>query len=189
MKRTLCIFALLTVVALLAPLGQTTPPAGVRVRELMLSEVFDSYGRLTQMLGTATERARAYMDTATETPRAGTTEVWRIFNHTPDTHPIHFHLVNAQILSRQRCQMGGQRRGMQGGYEGPPAGPAAIEQGWKETVRMNPHEATTVIMKFDLPAVPFKVPRSPRTGGNEYVWHCHILEHEEHDMMRPLVIY
>ena len=44
-------------------------------------------------------------------------------------------------------------------------------------------------MKFDLPAVPFTVPASPRTGGNEYVWHCHILEHEEHDMMRPLVIY
>jgi spore coat protein A len=43
-------------------------------------------------------------------------------------------------------------------------------------------------MKFDLPAVPFTVPRSPRTGGYEYVWHCHILEHEEHDMMRPLVV-
>ena len=35
---------------------------------------------------------------------------------------------------------------------------------------------------------PIAVPPSPRTGGNEYVWHCHILEHEEHDMMRPLVV-
>ena len=45
-------------------------------------------------------------------------------------------------------------------------------------------------MKFDLPAVPFTVPLSPRTGGtaHEYVWHCHILEHEEHDMMRPIVV-
>jgi spore coat protein A len=43
-------------------------------------------------------------------------------------------------------------------------------------------------MKFDLPGVPFKVPESPRTGGYEYVWHCHILEHEEHDMMRPMVV-
>ena len=44
------------------------------------------------------------------------------------------------------------------------------------------------MMKFSLPKVPFTVPKSPRTGGNEYVWHCHILEHEEHDMMRPLVV-
>jgi FtsP/CotA-like multicopper oxidase with cupredoxin domain len=49
-------------------------------------------------------------------------------------------------------------------------------------------EVTTIIMKFDLPNVPFTVPQSPRTGGNEYVWHCHILEHEEHDMMRPIVV-
>jgi spore coat protein A len=53
---------------------------------------------------------------------------------------------------------------------------------------MNPGEVTRVLMKFDLPSVPFKVPPSPRTGGHEYVWHCHILEHEEHDMMRPLVV-
>ena len=43
-------------------------------------------------------------------------------------------------------------------------------------------------MRFILPQVPFTVPVSPRTGDNEYVWHCHILEHEEHDMMRPLVV-
>ncbi len=59
---------------------------------------------------------------------------------------------------------------------------------------MNPGEVTTVAMKFDLPKVPFAVPFSPRMkamgipDGNEYVWHCHILEHEEHDMMRPLVV-
>jgi len=53
---------------------------------------------------------------------------------------------------------------------------------------MNPGEVTTVLMKFDLAKVPFNVPASPRTGDNEYVYHCHILEHEEHDMMRPLVV-
>ena len=73
-------------------------------------------------------------------------------------------------------------------YTGPERSPDKSELGWKETVRMNPGEVTTVIMKFDLPQVPFTVPPSPRTGGNEYVWHCHILEHEEHDMMRPLVV-
>jgi spore coat protein A len=73
-------------------------------------------------------------------------------------------------------------------YTGPARSPYRTELGWKEMVRMNPEEVTTVIMKFDLPTVPFTVPSSPRTGGNEYVWHCHILEHEEHDMMRPLVV-
>lgn len=59
---------------------------------------------------------------------------------------------------------------------------------------MNPGECTTLLMDFALPADPIvngqsvTVPESPRTGGYEYVWHCHILEHEEHDMMRPLVI-
>ena len=68
--------------------------------------------------------------------------------------------------------------------------PDANELGWKETVRMNPGEVTRVIMKFDLPKIPASMddPKSPRTGGHEYVHHCHILEHEEHDMMRPLVV-
>lgn len=64
------------------------------------------------------------------------------------------------------------------------------EKGWKETVRMNPMEITRVIMKFDLPVLPAAMgnPLSPRTGGHEYVHHCHILEHEEHDMMRVLKV-
>ncbi len=73
-------------------------------------------------------------------------------------------------------------------YTVPARGPDKTELGWKETMHMNPSEVTTVFMKFDLPAAPFTVPPGPRTGGNEYVWHCHILEHEEHDMMRPLVV-
>lgn len=57
-----------------------------------------------------------------------------------------------------------------------------------------PGEVTTVITRFNLPDVPFSVPSSPRLQseygitGSEYVYHCHILEHEEHDMMRPLVV-
>jgi spore coat protein A len=88
-------------------------------------------------------------------------------------------------------------------FIGPARPPDPNEAGWKETVRVNPGEATTVIMQFKLPTVPFTVPSSPRAAGtqfplglppgttgavNEYVWHCHILEHEEHDMMRPLVV-
>jgi spore coat protein A len=175
------------------------PKHPVVVRDLTLNEDFDDYGRLIQRLGTNASPGsnnqglptwgRNYMAPATETPKAGTTEIWRIFNLTGDTHPIHFHLVNVQVLSRQPFDVGRfvSKKGAVR-FTGPPRVPDANELGYKETVRMNPMECTTVIMKFDLPTTPFIVPPSPRTGGYEYVWHCHILEHEEHDMMRPLIV-
>jgi spore coat protein A len=171
----------------LVPPGVTALPPGIPVRDLTLNESVDQFGRLIQRLGTTEPLydgtfARNYEDAPTETPSTGAIEVWRIFNTTGDSHPIHFHLVNVQIISRQAFQAGRLR------VLGPPRPPDTNELGWKETVRMNPGECTTVIMKFDLPSAPFAVPASPRTGGHEYVWHCHILEHEEHDMMRPLVI-
>ena len=173
------------------PPGVTTPPPGVPVRPLTLNEDFDGHGRLIQRLGTNVvltppSFGRFYLDPTTENVTNGATEVWQIANLTGDTHPIHFHLVNVQIISRQGFNAK-QYNGV-ATFNGPPTPPAPEESGWKETVRMNPGEITTVIMKFNLPSVPFKVPSSPRTGGNEYVWHCHILEHEEHDMMRPLVV-
>ncbi len=175
---------------LLVPVGVTTPPPGTTTRPLTLNETFDEFGRLIQYLGTNIAIypgtfGRKYTDPATETPKVGDTEVWQIANTTADVHPIHFHLVNVQILSRQPFT--GQYNGTPN-LSGAPVGPLPFETGWKETVRMNPGEVTTVIMQFKLPTVPFTVPVSPRTGGNEYVWHCHILEHEEHDMMRPLVV-
>ena len=124
---------------------------------------------------------RNYMDAPTEVYSNGQTVVWDIYNNTGDTHPMHFHLANVQVIGKAPFTKVGT----------PDAAfspPDPNYRGWKETVRMNPGEVTRVIMKFTLPKVPFAVPPSPRTGGNEYVWHCHILEHEEHDMMRPLVI-
>jgi FtsP/CotA-like multicopper oxidase with cupredoxin domain len=166
-----------------------------KVRSLTLNEAFDEYGRLIQLLGTnipmnpgakALEFGRAYGDDVTEHPNAGDYEIWEIANLSADTHPIHFHLVNVQILSRQKFNV--NTYAGTPNYQGSPVGPDANELGFKETVRMNPGQVTSVLMKFDLPSVPFTVPASPRTGGNEYVWHCHILEHEEHDMMRPLIV-
>ena len=93
--------------------------------------------------------------------------------------------MNAQVISRQA--FAGYRNGVPN-LQGAPLPPPPFERGWTETVRMNPGEVTTLIMRFDLPQVPFNVPLSPRTGGHEFVWHCHILEHEEHDMMRPLIV-
>jgi FtsP/CotA-like multicopper oxidase with cupredoxin domain len=172
---------------LLVPVGVTTPPPGVPVRTLTLNETIDGYGRSTQMLG------QPYLNPPSETPLAGTTEVWDVFNMTPDAHPIHFHFVNVQIVSRQGGMGGGMRGGM---GTAPPVAPDPNERGWKETVRMLPMTTTRVIAKFDLAGAAIRTaagaviptPASPRTGGHEYVWHCHILEHEEHDMMRPLVV-
>jgi spore coat protein A, manganese oxidase len=177
-----------------------TLSVGIPVRRLTLNEAFDAYGRLIQMLGTdvapvapvgkaAPAFGRTYDEPATEIVNRGATEVWEIVNTTADTHPMHFHLVNVQVLSRQALSLKQYAGGIPN-YSGPLLAPDLNELGWKETVRMNPGEVTRVIMKFDLPATPFTVPPSPRPGinGNEYVWHCHILEHEEHDMMRPLVV-
>lgn len=174
------------------PMPPLPIPAGVFVRDLSLNENFDQYGRLAQLLGTLTPKeggeglGREYLDPATETVPAGSVEVWRIFNLSADTHPIHFHLVNVQVLQREAFTGDGVETPIVLG--GMPRGPELNEVGWKETVQMHPGEVTTVIAKFDLPVVPFAVPESPRTGGHEFVWHCQILEHEEHDMMRPLVV-
>ena len=173
------------------------PYTGVVSRQLTLNEDFDEFGRLIQTLGTTvssglnnqglTTFGRPYDSAATETPSAGATEIWQLFNLTGDTHPIHFHLVNVQIIQRQQFT-GDPSTGIT--LVGNPFPPDPNEIGWKETVRMNPSEVTTVIMQFNLPTLPASMgnPLSPRTGGHEYVWHCHILEHEEHDMMRPLVV-
>lgn len=171
--------------------GKLHLPPGIKVRHLTLNETFDEFGRLIQLLGTNEPSSpgafgRAYLDPATETPREGATEVWQIVNLTGDTHPIHFHLVNVQLLGRQ--PLDADTYNGTPSYTGPARGPARTERGWKETIRMHPGEVTSVIMRFDLPKVPFVVPSSPRTGGHEYVWHCHILDHEEHDMMRPLIV-
>ena len=195
---------LVTYTNTVAPIAPLPAPSGVPSRDLTLNEGFDEFGRLKQTLGTTAPGLVSkgfgldYLFRPTEVVSKGSTEVWRIFNLSADTHPIHFHLVNVQVLSRQPFAV------LRGRFvpRGTARGPEPNELGWKETVQMHPGEVITVIMKFDLPAVPFNVPSSPRataTGEfgmglpagqkyHEYVWHCHILEHEEHDMMRPLIV-
>jgi spore coat protein A len=163
-------------------------------RQLTLNEDFDTYGRLIQTIGTNVLQnyfpggsyGLPYVSPVTENPNAGDTEIWEIANRTGDTHPLHFHLVNCQIISRQPFDSANYNGTPT--YTGPSRGPEPNEKGWKETIRMNPDEVIRIIMKFDLPTLPFTPPVSNRTGGYEYVYHCHILEHEEHDMMRPLVV-
>jgi spore coat protein A len=156
-------------------------------RDLALFETVDVYGRLAQQLGPLSGPLE-FTDPATEVVQAGTVEVWRIFNVSADTHPIHFHYFNVRVVSRQRFRLAHGRPVFNGAPEPPEPG----EQGWKETVRMNPGECTTLLAEMPstagLAPPGVSIPDSPRTAGHEYVWHCHILEHEEHDMMRPLIV-
>ena len=139
---------------------------------------------------------QGYLDSITETALAGAVQAWDFYNLTADTHPWHFHLVNVQIVGRAIFAArpdGSPIFGSFTDFSGRPghlSPPDPNEGRWKETVRMNPGELTRVITRFDLPKLPGALgnPKSPRTGGHEYVHHCHILEHEENDMMRALVV-
>ena len=109
------------------------------------------------------------------------TEVWKILNLTEDTHPFHVHLVQFQAMTRHRYDIDGFDPDTGGTKPNQPIifdRPAAFDQnetGWKDTIRINPKELVSIAMKFD-----------GFTG--RYMYHCHILEHEDHDMMRPFVV-
>ncbi len=192
---------------------------------------FDEFGRMTANLGVeavpATPGAQTitlypYVNPSTELidgtnlPSAGIkvtpissaadgTQIWKITHNGVDTHPIHFHLFDVQVLNRVT-------------WDNIIMAPEANELGWKDTVRVSPLEDTIVALRPIIPAVPFEVPNSIRElnpmmpdgdtsmfnsvdpNGNpatpivnqlvnfgwEYVYHCHILSHEEMDMMRPV---
>jgi spore coat protein A, manganese oxidase len=158
-----------------APIALPGPVA--RTRELLLFEGEDEYGRLRSQLGTAAGGPLLWHDAITENPNLNDVEVWEIYNTTEDTHPIHIHLVQFQVLSRQkfRATQDPETGALSDIHLlGQPKPPDANEAGFKDTVRMNPGEVTRVIMKFDRPG--------------RYVWHCHILSHEDHEMMRPYFV-
>jgi spore coat protein A len=181
----------------LDPVSLLPVPNNAVYRDLTLNEGLDEFGRLFALIGTNIANPNPdfgygypYLEAGVgETMPAGTTEVWRIANLTGDTHPMHIHLQNALIVSRRPFDSANYNGTPV--YTGPARGPDANERGWKETFRMNPGEVIEIIAKWDLAPMPAGFPElelSPRTGGHEYVWHCHILEHEEHDMMHSLVV-
>jgi spore coat protein A, manganese oxidase len=166
--------------------NHTTLP--FRRRLLTLNEAVDAYGRLMQTIGGDRALGGApYESEFEERVAKDDIEVWEIYNQSEDVHPMHFHLVNVQVINRQAFS------GI-GTFTSRPVAAPPDELGWKETVKMYPGTVTRVIMKFEVPQIVtkkgkvIKTPPSPRTGGNEYVWHCHILEHEEHDMMHAVVV-
>lgn len=113
--------------------------------------------------GTAEPIPQLWSDPITENPAAGATEVWEMRNFTADAHPIHIHLVQFEVLGREAIGGGPSVAGSNG--------PLPWETGFKDTVIAYPGEITRVKAKFDIPG--------------RFVWHCHILEHEDNEMMRP----
>ncbi|MBI5375772.1 MAG: putative Ig domain-containing protein [Candidatus Schekmanbacteria bacterium] len=205
------------------PMGSSTPLT-IQFQPKAIQELFEmEYGRMNATLGVElpftnstnqTTIPLGYIDPTTETltdsitplaPAADDgTQIWKITHNGVDTHAVHFHLFNVQVLNRV-------------GWDGAIRLPDPEELGWKETVKMNPLEDIIVAMRPIAPALPFGVPESirpmdvtrpvlttswasidPITGfpttvindyvnfGWEYVWHCHLLGHEENDMMRPI---
>jgi len=178
---------------------------------------FDDYGRMAAKLGLEVAFVNAgnqnfilqnFVDPPTEVMRQDGVQIWRLTHNGVDTHPLHFHLFDVQVINRV-------------GGDGFIRLPDPNELGWKDTVRVSGLEDTIVALRPVRPPAPWPLPNSIRplnpvmpmgdtsgfsqmdttTGGAlvpavinqmvnfgwEYVWHCHILSHEENDMMRPMV--
>jgi spore coat protein A len=157
------------------------PANAVKMRDLVLSEL-DSAAPFENPIIAMINDAH-WDDPITETPKAGTTEVWRIINTTGDAHPIHVHLVQFQIIDRRLFDPDQYPGNLV--YTGPAVTPGRDERpAWKDTVISLPGTVTRIIAKFELPPE-----AHPRPGDKFlYVFHCHILEHEENEMMRPYVV-
>ncbi len=188
-----------------------------------MGETFDDYGRMSGKLGLQLPNPQAggqtfvlqsYVDPTTEVITASMTpltpaiagdgtQIWKITHNGVDTHPIHFHFFDVQLINRV-------------GWDNGVTLPDANELGWKETIRVSPLEDTIVALRPVAPKLPFKLPDSVRlldptmpegatwpgfdpitanpitvtnaktNFGWEYMWHCHILSHEEMEMMRPI---
>jgi FtsP/CotA-like multicopper oxidase with cupredoxin domain len=214
------------------PINKTTPLTLDLQPKSMHDEMggaFDAeYGRMTVQLGVEIPKSSPltqntilynYFDSPTEvlTPdvtgtQIGTlsdgTQIWRITHNGVDTHPMHWHMFDVQLINRVA-------------WDNKIREPDANELGWKDTIRINPLQDTYIALRPVVPTLPFDVPNSIRpqdptmplgtilktnifiqdpTGqpitevnhlinyGYEYVWHCHILAHEEMDAMRPIAV-
>ena len=190
--------------------GNGVADAADNVRRVGLFESVDEFGRLKTLLGTA-EPGRLhsgvdqpdgafgpllYEAPVTERPQLGATEQWEMFNFTEDAHPIHLHLVHFQAVEKRSIDFqdsdgngvpddtngDGQITYGSGAADfaqadvwiGDPVALRPEETGWQDTLQVGPDEMLSIVATFD------------RAG--EYVWHCHILSHEDNEMMRPLTV-
>jgi len=152
----------------LRPVERIAESESVQNRILTLGEKDDMSGNPMTML-----MNNAHWDMpVTENPKLDSVEIWSLLNFTDDTHPIHLHAVRFQVLDRRPFEPEDYYKGGTIRYIGATVPPAANEMGWKDTVQAFPGMVTRIITKF-----------SGYPG--RYVWHCHLLEHEDNEMMRP----
>jgi spore coat protein A, manganese oxidase len=154
--------------AALRPVVRVPESAAVRTRRLTLDE---QQNMVAESMGMLLNKTPWHMP-ITEKPVLNTTEIWELVNLTDDVHPIHLHMVRFQILDRRRFDAFQYMTSGTLRFTSPATLPDANEMGWKDTARANAKTVTRIIVPF--------VGYSGR-----YVWHCHILEHEDNEMMRP----
>jgi spore coat protein A len=145
--------------------------AATLTRTITLGEQLDGIGNSMLMV----LNRKRWHEPVTERPKLNSTEIWEFVNLTEDTHPMHLHLVRFQVLDRRVFDVFAYRNGMGLRYLAPALSPEPNELGWKDTVQCPPGIITRIIVRFE-----------GYTG--KYLYHCHILEHESNDMMRPFEV-
>jgi FtsP/CotA-like multicopper oxidase with cupredoxin domain len=160
----------------------TPLPAPANTRRLALVEEASEFwdGPAEALLGTVAGNPnvapgvwtkRLWMDAVTENPALGATEVWELYNATADAHPMHIHEVVFEVVNRQAIFINEDTEEVEVAPGSEPTPPEPWETGFKDTVIAYPGQVTRVKLKFDTPG--------------QFVWHCHIVEHEDNEMMRP----
>jgi FtsP/CotA-like multicopper oxidase with cupredoxin domain len=144
-----------------------------------LSEFFDDAPAEAQLgtvsgdpnTGAGIWTAMKWADPVTEHPAVGATEVWEFYNATADAHPIHIHEIVFEVVNRQAIVIDEDAHTVQVDPDAEPTLPEPWETGFKDTVIAYPGQVTRVRGQFNTPG--------------QFVWHCHIVEHEDNEMMRP----
>jgi spore coat protein A, manganese oxidase len=154
--------------ATLRAVPRVDPASATRERVLTLNEIDDANGNAMVML----LDGKRWSDPITENPRQHSVETWSFVNLSGDAHPIHLHLVRFQIIDRRPFDLFAWNASRTLKYTGPAQPPEPHEAGWKDTVRADSGMVTRIAMRFD-------------GEPGRYVWHCHFLEHEDNEMMRP----
>ena len=163
----------------LPPIAQL--PVRATTRPLALIEMMSMYhdGPAEAMLGHVDAEGlpvhQMWSEPITENPSVGDTEVWEFYNFTADAHPMHVHEVVFEVVNRQALVVNDDgETEPPARLAGDPRPPEPWETGFKDTVIAYPGEVTRIKAKFDTPG--------------RFVWHCHIVEHEDNEMMRPYQI-
>jgi FtsP/CotA-like multicopper oxidase with cupredoxin domain len=165
----------------LPPIAPLPPESVVRPLALLeeMSQFFEDAPAETRLgsvagdpnTGPGTWTPLRWEDPVTENPAVGATEVWELYNATADAHPMHIHEVVFEVVNRQPIFVDEEARTVQVDTNAPPTPPEPWETGYKDTVIAYPGQVTRVRATFATPG--------------QYVWHCHIVEHEDNEMMRP----